>query len=101
MRSCQGMGIEKVRKDDTARTFEFLFRFNRVWINSRLLLLLLITPEKSLDSYEFHGWSLMEYGELVPTHAHLLLYHWNTVGTSDTGKSTVVLSGECMQRWNN
>ena len=39
MRSCQGMGVEKVRKDDTARTFEFLFRFNRVWINSRLLLL--------------------------------------------------------------
>ena len=34
------MGVEKVRKDDTARTFEFLFRFNRVWINSRLLLLL-------------------------------------------------------------
>ena len=30
-----------IRKDDTARTFEFLFRFNRVWINSRLLLLLL------------------------------------------------------------
>ena len=27
MRSCQGMGVEKVRKDDTARTFEFLFRF--------------------------------------------------------------------------
>ena len=27
---------------DTARTFEFLFRFNRVWINSRLLLLLLL-----------------------------------------------------------
>ena len=25
-----------VRKDDTAHTFEFLFRFNRVWINSRL-----------------------------------------------------------------
>ena len=42
MRSCQGMGVEKVRKDDTARTFEFLFRFNRVWINSRLLLLLLL-----------------------------------------------------------
>ena len=36
------MGIEKVRKDDTARTFEFLFRFNRVWINGRLLLLLLL-----------------------------------------------------------
>ena len=36
------MGVEKVRKDDTARTFEFLFRFNRVWINSRLLLLLLL-----------------------------------------------------------
>ena len=35
------MGVEKVRKGDTARTFEFLFRFNRVWINSRLLLLLL------------------------------------------------------------
>ena len=35
------MGVEKVRKDDTARTFEFLFRFNRVWINGRLLLLLL------------------------------------------------------------
>ena len=42
MRSCQGMGVEKVRKDDMARTFEFLFRFNRVWINSRLLLLLLL-----------------------------------------------------------
>ena len=41
MRSCRGMGVEKVRKDDTALTFEFLFRFNRVWINSRLLLLLL------------------------------------------------------------
>ena len=40
MRSCQGMGIEKVCKDDTAHTFEFPFRFNRVWINSRLLLLL-------------------------------------------------------------
>ena len=38
MRSCQGMGVEKVHKDDTALTFEFLFRFNRVWINSRLLL---------------------------------------------------------------
>ena len=36
------MGVEKVRKDDTARTFEFLFRFNRVWINGRLLLLLLL-----------------------------------------------------------
>ena len=36
------MGVEKVHKDDTARTFEFLFRFNRVWINSRLLLLLFI-----------------------------------------------------------
>ena len=36
------MGVEKVRKDDTARTFEFLFRFNRVWINSRLLLVLLL-----------------------------------------------------------
>ena len=36
------MGVEEVRKDDTARTFEFLFRFNRVWINSRLLLLLLL-----------------------------------------------------------
>ena len=23
------MGVEKVRKDDTARTFEFLFRFNK------------------------------------------------------------------------
>ena len=32
------MGVEKVRKDDTARTFEFLFRFDRVWINNRLLL---------------------------------------------------------------
>ena len=32
-----GDTIEKVRKDDMARTFEFLFRFNRVWINSRLL----------------------------------------------------------------
>ena len=36
------MGVEEVRKDDTARTFEFLFRFNRVWINSKLLLLLLV-----------------------------------------------------------
>ena len=35
------MGVEKVCKDDTACTFEFLFRFNRVWINSRLLVLLL------------------------------------------------------------
>ena len=34
------MGVEKVRKDDTALTFEFLFRFNRVFIYSRLLLLL-------------------------------------------------------------
>ena len=25
-----GMDVEKVRKDDTAWTFEFLFRFNRV-----------------------------------------------------------------------
>ena len=40
--SCQGMGVEKVCIDDTARTFEFLFRFNRVWINSRLLLLIFI-----------------------------------------------------------
>ena len=44
MKSCQGMGVEKVRKDDTARTFEFLFRFGRVWINGRLLLLLFIAP---------------------------------------------------------
>ena len=49
MRSCQGMGVEKVCKDDTARTFEFLFRFNRVWINSRLLLLLLLI-DRMIDS---------------------------------------------------
>ena len=35
-------GCGEVRNDDTARTFEFLFRFNRVWINSRLLLLFII-----------------------------------------------------------
>ena len=34
------MSVEKVRKDDTARTYEFLFMFYRVWINSRLLLVL-------------------------------------------------------------
>ena len=33
------MGVEKVCKADTARTFEFLFRFNRVWINRTSLLL--------------------------------------------------------------
>ena len=37
------MGIEKVRKDDTAHTFEFLFKFNMVWIYSKLLLLLNFT----------------------------------------------------------
>ena len=31
------MGVETVRKDGTARTFDFLL--NRVWINSMLLLL--------------------------------------------------------------
>ena len=41
-RSCQGMGVEKVRKDDLARNFEFLFRFNKVWINSRLLCIIII-----------------------------------------------------------
>ena len=35
------MVVEKVRKDDTASTFEFQFGFNRVWINGRLVLLLL------------------------------------------------------------
>ena len=34
------MGVEKVRKDDTARTFEFLFKVNWVWINTSRLLLL-------------------------------------------------------------
>ena len=33
-------GCGEVRNDDTTCTFKFLFRFNRVWINSRLLLLL-------------------------------------------------------------
>ena len=37
-------GVEKVCKDDTAHTFGFLFRFNRVWINSRLLLLFIWKP---------------------------------------------------------
>ena len=35
-------GCKKDGKDNMALTFEFLFRFNRVWINSRLLLLLLL-----------------------------------------------------------
>ena len=56
MRSCQWMGVEKVRKDDTARTFEFLFRFNRVWINSRLLLLLITPHLKSI----FHWLKIMQ-----------------------------------------
>ena len=42
MRSCQGMGIEKVRKDDTARTFEFLFRFNRVWIAGYIIIIIIL-----------------------------------------------------------
>ena len=38
-----GMGVEKVHKDDTARIFEFVpIQVYRVWIYSRLLLLLLL-----------------------------------------------------------
>ena len=54
MRSCQGLGVEKVRKDDTARTFEFLFRFNRLWMNTRLLLLLLLLNINTIQGL----WSL-------------------------------------------
>ena len=71
------MGVEKVRKDDTARTFEFLFRFNRVWINSRLLLLLLIVTMHLIICYifgfnvdlrtSFSGTCLVELRPIAPT----------------------------------
>ena len=62
MRSCQGMGVEKVHKDDMACTFEFLFRFNRVWINSRLLLLLLYN---ALASGDFMKIWLKSFGQIM------------------------------------
>ena len=39
MRSCQCDGLD-VEKAGLAHTFEFLFRYKKVWINSRPLLLL-------------------------------------------------------------
>ena len=60
MRSCQGMGVEKVCEDDTARTFEFLVRFNRAWINNRLLIWLLNFNLESIVRPKSQTWSAGE-----------------------------------------
>ena len=46
MRSCQEMGVEKVRKDDTARTFEFLFRFNKGVDKWQVIIIIIINPRE-------------------------------------------------------
>ena len=57
------MGVEKVRKDDTARTFENWENNKRVWINSRplLLLLLLLLLKTSFSSIESVVFSVLKH----------------------------------------
>ena len=71
------MGVEKVRKDDTARTFEFLFRFNRVWINTRLLLLLFIILRPGVHQGSYGHGKVMENDWSWKSHGKVMENYWS------------------------
>ena len=98
-------GCGEVRKDDTARTFEFLFRFNRVWINSRLLLLLLcicrygnLENPVSLPSAPggiLNGWCLFVYN-LAPEMEERVL--WQLFGPFGAVQNVKVMRDYATQK---